>query len=108
MCVACAEAPSSCPLPAGPRCIRARAADGRRLQRKRGGFTTRKEADRALCELLTSVEGGTYVNSSTTTLGQYLREEWLPATAPPRTKWETWNDRRENRLFAMKWGLRLG
>ena len=73
-----------------------RAADGRRLQRKRGGFTTRKEADRALRELLTSVEGGTYVNSSTTTLGQYLRDEWLPATAPPRTKWETWNDRREN------------
>ncbi|MDP8977142.1 MAG: Arm DNA-binding domain-containing protein [Actinomycetota bacterium] len=69
-------------------------ADGRRVQQKRGGFATRAEADRALRAVLSSIEGGTFVRSSPTTLAQYLRGEWLPATAPPHVKYETWADRR--------------
>ena len=73
-----------------------RDAEGRRKQRSRTGFRTEREAQRVLRELLASLDGGTYVDSSSTTLAQYLRDEWLPSTAPPRTKWDTWNDRRQN------------
>lgn len=73
-----------------------RDADGRRKQRSRTGFPTEREAQRALRELLASLDGGSFVDSTSTTLAQYLRDEWLPSTAPPRTKWETWNDRRQN------------
>jgi len=37
-----------------------------------------------------------YVRTSTRTLAEYLRAEWLPATAPPRVRHETWDDRRRN------------
>lgn len=33
---------------------------------------------------------------ATTTVGDYLLREWLPATAPPRVKVETWQDRARN------------
>ena len=29
-------------------------------------------------------------------LAEFLRDEWLPATAPPRVKYETWSDRKRN------------
>ncbi|MBA2317403.1 MAG: Arm DNA-binding domain-containing protein [Euzebyales bacterium] len=71
-------------------------ADGRWLRRLRGGFPTKKDAERALRELLSSVEDGGFVATSTMTLAEFLRDEWLPATAPPRVKYETWSDRKRN------------
>ncbi|MDP8929557.1 MAG: N-terminal phage integrase SAM-like domain-containing protein [Actinomycetota bacterium] len=29
------------------------------------------------------------------TLASYLRDEWLPATAPPRVGYKTWRERRD-------------
>jgi integrase len=69
---------------------------GRRTQQKRSGFPTKADAERALNELQSSLHGGTFVERSTMTLAEYLREEWLTATAPPRVKYETWDDRRRN------------
>lgn len=71
-------------------------ADGAWIEERRGGFTTRRDAERALTEVAASVARGTYVRSSNLTLGEYLRAEWLPATAPPRVRHETWDDRRRN------------
>jgi integrase len=71
-------------------------SDGRWIRQLRGGFHTRAEAERALLELRSSIDSGTYVESSDVTLGAYLRNDWLPATAPPRVKFDTWKDRREN------------
>jgi integrase len=71
-------------------------ADGRWTRQIRSGFPTRRDAERALRELLTSIEGGTYVQTSSLTLASFLREEWLPATSPPRVKYETWADRKRN------------
>ena len=71
-------------------------ADGRWIEERRGGFATKREAERALTEVAASVVQGAYVRTSTRTLAEYLRAEWLPATAPPRVRYETWDDRRRN------------
>ena len=55
---------------------------GRRKQRARTGFATRKAADRALRELLTSLDERRYVEPSRLTLETYLIEHWLPARKP--------------------------
>lgn len=68
---------------------------GRRVQRLRTGFATKAEAERALLDMRTSLHQGTYVERSRVTVAGYLAE-WLEATAPPRVKHETWNDRRRN------------
>ncbi len=71
-------------------------ADGKWMRRSRGGFATKADTERELQETLTALRGGTFVQSSMTTLSSYLLDEWLPATAPPQVKYETWNDRRRN------------
>jgi integrase len=73
-----------------------RDGNGDRIQQSRMGFASKKAAERALHELVTSLHQGTYVEASSVTLGEFLRDEWLPATAPPRVKFETWQDRRRN------------
>ncbi|MBA2557082.1 MAG: tyrosine-type recombinase/integrase [Chloroflexi bacterium] len=70
--------------------------DGKWIRQLRSGFAAKKEAERALRELLSSVESGGYVEASKATVATFLRDEWLPATAPPRVKYETWSDRRRN------------
>lgn len=67
---------------------------GERVQRKRSGFAKKQDAERALREVLVSLDQHTYVEPTNQTLREYLMGEWLPATAPPHVKFETWNDRR--------------
>lgn len=57
-------------------------SNGKRVQRQRGGFASRKEADLALRALQASLDEGRYVEPSKTTLGAYLMDEWLPARKP--------------------------
>ncbi len=73
-----------------------RDADGQRLERRRGGFETKREAERQLAETVASLNSGTFVPSKPTTVTEYLRDEWLEATAPPQVGYETWDDRRRN------------
>jgi integrase len=54
----------------------------RRQQRLRTGFATRKEAEHALRQLLSSLDEHRYVQPSKTTLEHYLTQEWLPARKP--------------------------
>lgn len=61
-----------------------------RKQRWRGGFTSKKEADRALREVLHALDREAYVPNSRTTLADYLRNEWLPAVQP-NLRPSTWN-----------------
>lgn len=55
--------------------------DGKRVQRWKGGFATRKEAQAALTRVLGSLGDGSYVQPSKVTVREYLVEEWLPAIA---------------------------
>jgi integrase len=54
-------------------------ADGRRRQRSKGGFRTRKDAERYLREQLVSLDAGTYMAPRKLTVATYLAEHWLPA-----------------------------
>ena len=73
-----------------------RNAAGRWQQRLRSGFRTKREAQHALLEVTSSLQSNTYVAPSKLSVGRFLTEEWLPATAPPQVRYETWNDRRRN------------
>jgi integrase len=56
-----------------------RRTDGWRRQRSKGGFRTRKEAERYLREQLVSLDARTYVAPHKLTVATYLTEHWLPA-----------------------------
>ena len=67
--------------------------DGSRKQRSRGGFKTRKEAERAFAEFRDDIRRGTFVEPSKLTLSRFLEEEWFPgirASVRPTT-WEHYN-----------------
>ena len=56
-----------------------RGPDGQRRQKSRGGFKTRKDAERAFAELRDEVRRGAYIEPSKLSLNRYLEEEWLPS-----------------------------
>lgn len=53
--------------------------DGKRRQRSKGGFRTRRDAQQYLTEALARIAGGTYATPTKLTVGEYLTGEWLPA-----------------------------
>ena len=53
--------------------------DGKRRQRSKGGFATKKEADRFLTDTLTRLDTGSYAAPSKLTVAEFLEREWLPA-----------------------------
>jgi integrase len=65
--------------------------DGRRQQRRKMGFETTREAERALRELLHKIDTERFVDRTTLTVAQFLREEWLPAVCPPNLRESTWS-----------------
>ncbi len=58
-----------------------RNAEGKRRQRSKGGFRTKREAQEALNALLAEMQAGTYVKPREVRLAEYLRE-WLEGAAP--------------------------
>jgi integrase len=52
---------------------------GKRKQRSKGGFTTRKQAQAFLTDALARLASGSYAAPSKLTLRQFLTEEWLPS-----------------------------
>jgi integrase len=57
-------------------------ADGRRKQRSKGGFATKRLASAFLTEALARLGDGTYAMPAKTTAGAFLVDEWLPAVTP--------------------------
>ena len=53
--------------------------NGRRRQRCKGGFHTRREAQRFLTDVLARLGDGCYAQPSKLTLAEFLNGEWLPA-----------------------------
>jgi hypothetical protein len=58
-------------------------ANGKRRQATRGGFTSEREARRALNEALAAVSRGGYIEPTRITVGDYL-DEWLAGKASLR------------------------
>ena len=52
---------------------------GNRRQRSKGGFQTRKEAQRFLTDTLARIDSGSYAVPSKLTVADYLEREWMPA-----------------------------
>lgn len=64
-----------------------RGGDGKRRQRKKGGFATRKEAQVHLTQVLASIDRHAYVQPERMTLADYLTQVWLPGlTVRPSTR----------------------
>jgi integrase len=53
--------------------------NGKRVQRWKGGFATKKEAQAFLTRTLTQLEDRSYAAPSKATLADFLNDEWLPA-----------------------------
>jgi integrase len=62
---------------------------GRRRQRTKGGYPTKKAAEQALGEAIGRWRAGQLPQRSTHTLGHFLEREWLPAVRP-RLRASTW------------------
>ncbi len=56
--------------------------EGRRRQKWHGGFRTRREAEATRAKLVTELNTGSYVVPGRTTLGEWIRDSWLPMTEP--------------------------
>lgn len=70
---------------------------GRRRRKWHSGFKTKREAEQALAKIVTELGSGAYVEPSKLALGEYLRNEWLPATRStirPST-WESYRQKIE-------------
>jgi hypothetical protein len=53
--------------------------NGKRRRRSKGGFSTKKEAQRFLTDTLARIDGGSYAAPSKLTMTEFLEREWLPA-----------------------------
>ncbi len=53
--------------------------NGKRRQRSKGGFETKRKAQAALNEALNALQKGAYVEPNKLLVGEFLTEHWLPA-----------------------------
>jgi integrase len=68
---------------------------GRRRQKWHSGYDTRREAERALAEIVGSLEKHTYVAPTQVTVASFARDEWLPMMRT-QVKLSTWDSYRRN------------
>lgn len=64
--------------------------DGTRRQVSKGGFATRKEAETARAEALTTMATGSWVKPDRLTVADFLIDEWLPTQLPPTIEESTY------------------
>jgi hypothetical protein len=58
--------------------------DGRRVQRWKGGFVSKREAEAALAKVIDSIATGTYLEAVKLTYRQFVDETWLPVVRETR------------------------
>jgi Phage integrase, N-terminal SAM-like domain/Arm DNA-binding domain len=63
---------------------------GKRRQKTKGGFRTKRECQAALNEAIMAVQTGTYVAASRRTVRSFLLDEWLPDREPPKLRATTY------------------
>jgi integrase len=67
---------------------------GKRRQRTKGGFRTKRECQAALNAAISAVQGGTFVEPSGRTVRSFLLDEWLPAVQMANLRPATWENYR--------------
>lgn len=83
--------------------------DGTWRQRSHGGYAKEKDAKRALREVLTAREKGTFVVPSKVTVAQFLENQWLPQARRQvrATTYETYERNVRNHVIPRLGTLRL-
>ena len=74
-----------------------REPNGRRLYKAQTVHGTKRDADRALAEILRKRDAGTLLAPERLTVGEYL-DRWLETAARPRVGPRTFQDRKSTRL----------
>jgi hypothetical protein len=69
---------------------------GKRRQRTKGGFATKRECQAALNEAISALRSGTLVQPSRQTVASFLVGEWLPAVRMAGLRDSTWASYRLN------------
>ena len=67
------------PKPCCPKCGGDLVETEERRRKTQAGFATRKDAEAAMCKVMTAVEERSYVVPTRITVREYLLREWLPA-----------------------------
>lgn len=72
-----------------------RTADGKRRRKDMGGFSTRRDAEKAMREVLAKMEGGRVIEASKLTVAQFLCDEWLPSMrmSVAATTWDGYREK---------------
>lgn len=65
-----------------------------RRQEMKGGFATKREAERALRDIQRAIDTDAYVVPTKQTLEAFLTVHWLPAMKPPGVRGTTWTEYR--------------
>jgi integrase len=65
-----------------------------RRQQTKGGFATKREAERALRVVEQAIDTDSFVAPTRETLSDFLVKQWLPAMAPPTLRGTTWTEYR--------------
>lgn len=85
-----------------------RDAAGKRKQLSRGGFATKREAERALSAVVSTIDAGSYVGPTKETITSFFRD-WLPS-AKSRMRsstWATYETLAEKHIVPALGGVRL-
>jgi integrase len=85
-------------------------ANGRRKQKSKGGFATRRAAEEALSKVISAVATGDYVDPTKLSFERYILDHWLPAlhaTVRPLT-WEAYERHCQKYLVPAFGGYPLG
>ncbi len=69
---------------------------GKRRQISKGGFATRREAEAARVEALSTMANGTWVRPERLTVRDFLVDEWLPTQRPPTLEESTYTSYARN------------
>jgi hypothetical protein len=77
---------------------------GKRRQKTKGGFRTKRECQAALNEAIMAVQTGTYVEASRRTVRSFLLDEWLPDREPPKLRPTTYANYETQIRHPMGWG----
>ena len=75
--------------------------EGKRKQKKKGCYNSRRDAENALRKILNRVETNMYVDTKNLTLGQYL-EQWLETYAKINVTYTTYVSYRASIIFRLK------
>lgn len=82
-------------------------AEGKRRQRTKGGFRTKRDAQAHLTTVLSAVQTGTYVEPRKITVAIFLRDEWLPTLTQRNNTKSSYRTTAESWIIPTLGGIQL-